>query len=184
MCMVPNTNIETVSIRPIHSFILGTRTTDVCFSFGQKTSTTCSELISLSRWIFSNQSPGNRSVPIVERRYVFRRRMILNGLSADAVETGMSSKTRRHLVTFGYKSELVIDRVSIMQSNLTFVAPHFTFQRGISRWNYWKSGKSPLVSVNIPYTLYTGLYFFLQGDDLWTVDTYVLSAVVCAGTFG
>jgi len=43
--------------------------------------------------------------------------VILNEISVDVVETGMANKTLIHLVTCGYKSELVIDRVSAMQCN-------------------------------------------------------------------
>ena len=167
--MVPNTNKETVSSRATQSFTLGTRTRGVCsfFLFLANTSTTCSELISLSRWIFSNQSSGNRFVPIVERRNVFRRRMILNDISADAIETGMASKTWIHIVTFGYTSELVISRISVMQSDFTFVASHYIFHRWISRWNYSKSGKSPSNSVNIPFAFASFKWLVWVGSKYW-----------------
>jgi len=41
--------------------------------------------------------------------------VILNEISVDAVETGMANEMLIHLVTYGNKSELVIDRVSAMQ---------------------------------------------------------------------
>ena len=76
--------------------------------------------------------------------------MILNNISADAVETDKASKTRRHLLTYGNKSELVIDRVSVVQSHLTFVAPHFPTPNVALK--LLKSGKLQSTSVNIPCT--------------------------------
>ena len=80
---------------------------------------------------------------------------------------GMASKTWIHIVTFGYTSELVINRVSVMRSDFTFVASHFTFKCWISRWKYSKSGKSPSNSVNIHCTFASFKWLGWVGSKYW-----------------
>ena len=93
-------------------------------------------------------SDDSLSLPIVDRKYVFNRRITLKDLSADADETGMQRSISIHLNTFGYRMGSAMETsASLKESGRSFTSTfaHLPFQRPTSRLNSWLSaaGISP-----------------------------------------
>ena len=77
-------------------------------------------------------SDDSLSLPIIDRKYVFNRRIILKYLSADAVDTGMQRSMSIHLKTFGYIMGSAMETsASVKETDRLFTSTfdHLPFQR-------------------------------------------------------